>query len=103
MRYDKDFSEIQYYIIADYKPGTIKIAGITICETVFDYLENIGILDTFAFFRTDAFIHRGVIRGQEMYQIERNLLKKMNPNIKSFLYFVKDWKKIHGGSDDGIV
>ena len=75
-RYEKDVSEIQYYIVADYKPGTIKIAGITICETIFDYLENIGILDTFAFFRTDAFIHRGVIRGQEMYQIERNLLKK---------------------------
>lgn len=36
-----------YWVSLDYKPGTINIAGITIVETVFDYLENIGVLDTF--------------------------------------------------------
>ena len=33
-----------YEINFDYKPGIIKIWGITISETVFDYLENVGIL-----------------------------------------------------------
>lgn len=30
--------------MADYKPGIIKIANIPISETIFDYLENKGIL-----------------------------------------------------------
>lgn len=28
----------------DYKPGRVNIAGLTLSETVFDYLENIGLL-----------------------------------------------------------
>lgn len=44
----------EYYIIADYSPGTISIAGVTICETVFDYLENIGVLDVFAYYRNSS-------------------------------------------------
>ena len=33
-----------YTIPSDYKPGIISICGITIVETVFDYLENNGLL-----------------------------------------------------------
>lgn len=35
-----------YKIDFDYKPGIIKICGIVLSETVFDYLENKGILST---------------------------------------------------------
>ena len=41
---DYGFEGFTYYIKGDYKPGIIKIAGVTISETVFDYLENKGIL-----------------------------------------------------------
>lgn len=37
----------KYTINADYKPGIINIAGVTLSETVFDYLENKGILSVF--------------------------------------------------------
>lgn len=42
--------EVPYYrydVPVDYKPGTISICGITLCETVFDYLENKGILEVY--------------------------------------------------------
>ena len=47
--YSPDYFE--YYIPLDYKPGIIKINGITLCETVFDYLENIGKLNVFTDWR----------------------------------------------------
>lgn len=36
-----------YTVYADYKPGIIKIKGITLSETVFDYLENKNILSVY--------------------------------------------------------
>ena len=36
-----------YEIPVDYKPGIIQIRGIAISETVFDYLENRGLLSVF--------------------------------------------------------
>ena len=42
-----------YSIPADYKPGIIKINGITISETVFDYLEKKGWLIVFTHTRMD--------------------------------------------------
>ena len=36
-----------YEIPLDYKPGLISIHRITISETVFDYLENKGLLSVF--------------------------------------------------------
>ena len=44
-----------YDIPLDYKPGIIKINGITLCETVFDYLENIGKLKVFTINRVDPY------------------------------------------------
>ena len=35
---------LSYHIPSDYKVGVVKIAGIKLSETVFDYLENKGIL-----------------------------------------------------------
>lgn len=49
--YSSDYFE--YEIPLDYKPGVIKINGITLCETVFDYLENIGKLKVFTIRRVD--------------------------------------------------
>lgn len=40
-----------YEIPYDYKPGIINIGGITISETVFDYLENQGVIGTFTDYR----------------------------------------------------
>lgn len=37
----------RYVVPLDYKPGTIDIWGIKLCETVFDYLENKHILSVF--------------------------------------------------------
>lgn len=42
--YDDGIKYYEYEINFDYKPGIIIIHGITISETVFDYLENIGLL-----------------------------------------------------------
>lgn len=42
-----------YSIPADYKPGIIKISGITLSETVFDYLEQKGWLIVFTLDRID--------------------------------------------------
>ena len=41
-----------YTINTDYKPGIIKIWNISISETVFDYLENKGILSVYKWYRT---------------------------------------------------
>lgn len=41
----------QYEICTDYKPGIIKIANIPISETVFDYLENKGILSVYNLYK----------------------------------------------------
>lgn len=48
-----DVNCFEYEIPLDYKPGVIKINGITLCETVFDYLENIGKLKVFTIRRVD--------------------------------------------------
>lgn len=48
-----DANGFEYEIPLDYKPGIIKINGITLCETVFDYLENIGKLKVFTIRRVD--------------------------------------------------
>lgn len=48
-----DANCFEYEIPLDYKPGVIKINGITLCETVFDYLENIGKLKVFTIRRVD--------------------------------------------------
>ena len=37
----------RYVVPLDYKPGTIDIWGIKLCETVFDYLENKHILSVY--------------------------------------------------------
>jgi len=42
-----DIYNYLYEITCDYKPGTINICGITIVETVFDYLENKNILSVY--------------------------------------------------------
>ena len=50
--FDDEFSDgYLYEIDFDYKPGIIKIAGVEISETVFDYLENRGILSTYKEYR----------------------------------------------------
>lgn len=43
-----------YYLFkipSDYKPGIIKIWGVTLSETVFDYLENKGYLSSYTYHR----------------------------------------------------
>lgn len=41
----------KYIILSDYKPGIIKIGPITLCETIFDYLENKHIISNFTYYR----------------------------------------------------
>lgn len=48
------FYNYTYRIINDYKPGIINICGITISETVFDYLENKGYLSVDEYYFYDA-------------------------------------------------
>lgn len=42
-----------YHIPSDYKAGVVKIAGIKFSETVFDYLENKGILSKYTYIRNE--------------------------------------------------
>ena len=39
--------------ITDYKEGVVSIAGIKLSETVFDYLENKGILSKYTYIRSE--------------------------------------------------
>jgi len=45
-RIDDEGDFFWYEIPLDYKPGIINIYGITLSETVFDYLEKINVLAT---------------------------------------------------------
>ena len=44
---------ISYHISSDYKVGVVNIAGIKLSETVFDYLENKGILSKYTYIRNE--------------------------------------------------
>ena len=43
-----------YSGVGDYKPGIIKVGPITICETVFDYLENKHIISNYTYEPNDS-------------------------------------------------
>ena len=44
---------ISYHISSDYKVGVVNITGIKLSETVFDYLENKGILSKYTYIRNE--------------------------------------------------
>ena len=41
-----------YEVPLDYKPGMVNICGVKLSETVFDYLENKGLLAVYTSHRT---------------------------------------------------
>lgn len=50
---NKSATFFSYHIPSDYKVGVVKIAGIKLSETVFDYLENKGILSKYTYIRNE--------------------------------------------------
>lgn len=54
---DETGNYYMYEINNDYKPGIINICGITLSETVFDYLEEKGILSTFISYRFEKIVY----------------------------------------------
>ena len=53
--------EYEFLIPATYKPGIIKIGPFTICETIFDYLENKHIIGDYIYCRSNLNIFDSII------------------------------------------
>lgn len=49
----KGVKTYKYIIPSDYKPGVIKVGPITLCETIFNYLENKHIISNYTYYRLD--------------------------------------------------